>query len=64
MPSGNRPTRDPHTRPAINTLERLHSELGGQILENKRRHPTRAGNGYTVPVKPEISQLPMRSFCT
>jgi hypothetical protein len=38
MPSGNRPTRDPHTRPAINTLERLHAELGGQILENKQRH--------------------------
>ena len=38
MPSGNRPTRDPHTRPAIHTLERLHSELGGQILENKQRH--------------------------
>jgi hypothetical protein len=36
MPSG--PTRDPHTRPAINTLERLHPELGGQILENKQRH--------------------------
>ena len=38
MPSGNRPTSDPHTRPAIHTLERLHSELGGQILENKQRH--------------------------
>ena len=35
MPSGNRPTRDPYTRPAINTLERLHAELGAQILENK-----------------------------
>lgn len=33
-----RPTRDPYTRPAINTLERLHAELGGQILENKQRH--------------------------
>lgn len=30
-----RPTKDPHSRPAIRTLERLHSELGGQILENK-----------------------------
>src|SRR5258708_26245902 len=30
-----RPTRSPFHRPAINTLERLHSELGGQILENK-----------------------------
>lgn len=33
-----RPTRDPYTRPAINTLERLHSELGGKILENKQQH--------------------------
>lgn len=32
------PTRDPHTRPAINTLERLHMELGGQILENRQKH--------------------------
>jgi hypothetical protein len=38
MPSGNRPTRDPHTRPAIHTLERLHSELGGAILENRQKH--------------------------
>ena len=28
----------PYARPAINTLERLHAELGGQILENKQRH--------------------------
>jgi hypothetical protein len=33
-----RPTKDPHTRPAINTLERLHAELGGQILENRQRY--------------------------
>jgi hypothetical protein len=33
-----RPTRDPHTRPAIHTLERLHSELGGRILENRQEH--------------------------
>jgi hypothetical protein len=33
-----RPTKDPHTRPAIFTLERLHAELGGQILENRQRH--------------------------
>ena len=38
MPSGRRPTRDPHTRPAINTLERRHMELGGQILENRQRY--------------------------
>ena len=31
-----RPTRDPRTRPAMQTLERLHAELGGQILENKK----------------------------
>src|SRR6185437_8854646 len=30
-----RPTRDPFRRPAMQTLERLHAELGGQILENK-----------------------------
>ena len=29
------PARSPFHRPAIQTLERLHSELGGQILENK-----------------------------
>ena len=33
-----RPTRDPYARPAIQTLERLHSELGGKILENKQEH--------------------------
>src|ERR1700694_298824 len=31
-----RPTKDPYTRPAINTLERLHAELGGKILENRQ----------------------------
>src|SRR5437660_11268676 len=31
-----RPTRDPYARPAIQTLERLHSELGGRILENRQ----------------------------
>jgi hypothetical protein len=30
-----RPTKDPHSRPAMNALERLHSELGGQIFANK-----------------------------
>ena len=33
-----RPTRDPYTRPAINTLERLHAELDGKILENRQEH--------------------------
>jgi hypothetical protein len=33
-----RPTKDPQTRPAINTLERLRLELGGQILENRQRY--------------------------
>lgn len=33
-----RPTRDPHTRPAMNTLERLHMELAGQLLNNKQQH--------------------------
>lgn len=31
-----RPTKNPYARPAIQTLERLHAELGGQILENKK----------------------------
>jgi hypothetical protein len=30
-----RPTRSPFHRPAMQTLERLHAELGGQILGNK-----------------------------
>src|SRR6266436_1515634 len=33
-----RPTHDPYARPAIQTLERLHAELGGKILENKQEH--------------------------
>src|SRR5258708_37906746 len=36
MHTGGRPTKGP--RPAINTLERLHMELGGQILENRQRY--------------------------
>jgi hypothetical protein len=38
-----RPTKDPHTRPAIHALERLHSELGGKILENRQEHENLAG---------------------
>jgi hypothetical protein len=38
-----RPTRSPFHRPAIQTLERLHSELGGQILENKEEAQRLAG---------------------
>src|ERR1700682_4561938 len=37
-----RPTRDPYARPAIQTLERLHAELGGKILENRQKHATLA----------------------
>lgn len=33
----------PRHRPAIQTLERLHSELGGQILENKEEAQRLAG---------------------
>jgi hypothetical protein len=33
-----RPTKDPYARPAIQTLERLHAELGGKIIENKQEH--------------------------
>jgi hypothetical protein len=39
-----RPTRDPHFRPAISALERLHSELGGEILENKAEAKRLAAN--------------------
>ena len=31
-------TRMGYGRPAIQTLERLHAELGGKILENKQEH--------------------------
>jgi hypothetical protein len=31
-----RPTKDPYTRPGINTLERLPAELGGKIFENRQ----------------------------
>jgi hypothetical protein len=37
------PTKDPYARPAIQTLERLHAELGGKILENKQEHENLAG---------------------
>ena len=42
MPA-NRPTRSPFHRPAMQTLERLHAELGGQILENKEEAQRLAG---------------------
>src|SRR6202166_3348553 len=38
-----RPTRNPFHRPAMQTLERLHAELGGQILENKEEAQRLAG---------------------
>jgi hypothetical protein len=38
-----RPTKDPQTRPAINTVERLHMELGGQILETRQKHEELSG---------------------
>jgi hypothetical protein len=31
-----RPTKDPRARRAIATLERLHMELGGKLLENRQ----------------------------
>ena len=31
-----RPTKDPYAGPAIQTLERLHAELGGKILDNRQ----------------------------
>jgi hypothetical protein len=30
------PTKDPYFRPAVATLERLHMELGGKLLENRQ----------------------------
>ena len=38
-----RPTRNPFHRPAMQTLERLYAELGGQILENKQEAQRLAG---------------------
>src|ERR1700720_343691 len=38
-PTMRRPTRDPYARPAIQTLERQHAELGGKMLQNKQGHP-------------------------
>jgi hypothetical protein len=38
-----RPTKDPYARPAIQTLERLHAELGGKRLENKQEHENLSG---------------------
>jgi hypothetical protein len=43
-----RPTKDPYARPAIQTLERLHAELGGKILENKQEHENLAGQMRSV----------------
>jgi hypothetical protein len=50
-----RPTKDPYTRPAINTLERLHAELGVQILENKAEALKLSGK--TVHVEAVIKML-------
>jgi hypothetical protein len=36
IPAARRPTRDPYARPAIQTLERLHGELGGKIHESRQ----------------------------
>jgi hypothetical protein len=43
-----RPTRDPYARPAIQTPERLHAELGGKILENKQLHENLAAQMRSV----------------
>jgi hypothetical protein len=43
-----RPTKDPYARPARQTLERLHAELGGKILENKQEHENLAGQMRSV----------------
>jgi hypothetical protein len=36
-------TKSPFHRPAMQTLERLHAELGGQIPENKEKAQRLAG---------------------
>jgi hypothetical protein len=52
-----RPTREPCARPAIQTLERLHAELGGKILENKREHVNLAGQMRHVEAVIKMSLL-------
>ena len=51
-------------------VRRLHSYYGRVRLLGSVHHrlrlltfPMRAGGGNPAPVKPETSQLPMRSFC-
>ena len=43
-----RPTKDPHARPAIATLERLHTELGGKLLENRQNAQDLGGRCFTL----------------
>jgi hypothetical protein len=54
-----RPTKSPFHRPAMQTLERLHSELGGQILENKEEAQRLPGRCFTL--KPSSRSLTLRT---
>src|SRR6516164_8986692 len=58
-------------RALLRFVRRLHRYYGGVRLLGSVHHrlrllafTMRADNGSTVAVKPETSQLPMRSFCT
>src|SRR4030081_610401 len=58
-----RPTRSPFHRPAMQTLERLHAELGGQILENKEEAHKLAGqmlHEEAVTKMPDPTYNPLR----
>ena len=51
-----RPTKSPFHRPAMQTLERLHAELGGQILENNKEEAQRLA-GQMLHVEAVIKML-------
>jgi hypothetical protein len=54
-----RPTKNPFHRPAMQTLERLHSELGGQRLENQEEAQRLAGQ--MLHVEAVIKMLDLRT---
>src|SRR5437764_14851061 len=71
VPLGPRPSLHPLRSRCSGLVRRLHRYYGGVRLLGSVHHrlrllafPMRAGNGTTVPVRPEISQLPIRSLCT
>jgi hypothetical protein len=71
IPLGPCPSLHQLRRGSLRFVHRLPSYYGRVRLLGSVHHrlrlltfPMRAGSGYAVPVRPEISQLPMRSFCT